>query len=240
MTFPEELKYSRNDEWVKMLDATTALVGITDYAQNEMGGLVFINLPVAGDTVTKGEALCDIESVKAVSDVIPFESAPFQRVLCHQKFVILFRVMSSKLGSRRKLLIFPERFIAPQKPGVCGLIEIRAAHISGISLDTHRFHSVIVQQKLPLLSGKTVCQHYIIFRSIKAGILQAAQFEPCLSGSKYAEQKERGQYNGEEQNRKFSLFVLYTVCCQSADDRLIVIRQHGNHFLSAPCRPPSE
>ena len=70
MTFPEELKYSRNDEWVKMLDATTALVGITDYAQNEMGGLVFINLPVAGDTVTKGEALCDIQSVKAVSDVI--------------------------------------------------------------------------------------------------------------------------------------------------------------------------
>ena len=70
MTFPEELKYSRNDEWVKMLDATTALVGITDYAQNEMGGLVFINLPVAGDTATKGEALCDIESVKAVSDVI--------------------------------------------------------------------------------------------------------------------------------------------------------------------------
>ena len=70
MTFPEELKYSRNDEWVKMLDATTALVGITDYAQNEMGGLVFINLPVAGDTVTKGAALCDIESVKAVSDVI--------------------------------------------------------------------------------------------------------------------------------------------------------------------------
>ena len=70
MTFPEELKYSRNDEWVKMLDATTALVGITDYAQNERGGLVFINLPVAGDTVTKGEALCDIESVKAVSDVI--------------------------------------------------------------------------------------------------------------------------------------------------------------------------
>ena len=70
MTCPEELKYSRHDEWVKMLDATTALVGITDYAQNEMGGLVFINLPVAGDTVTKGEALCDIESVKAVSDVI--------------------------------------------------------------------------------------------------------------------------------------------------------------------------
>lgn len=70
MNFPEELKYSKNDEWVKMLDETTALVGITDYAQNEMGGLVFINLPVAGDSVTKDEAMCDIESVKAVSDVI--------------------------------------------------------------------------------------------------------------------------------------------------------------------------
>lgn len=70
MNFPEELKYSKNDEWVKMLDETTALVGITDYAQNEMGGLVFINLPVAGDSAVKDEALCDIESVKAVSDVI--------------------------------------------------------------------------------------------------------------------------------------------------------------------------
>lgn len=70
MKFPEELKYSKNDEWVKMLDETTALVGITDYAQNELGGLVFINLPVAGDSVTKEEAMCDVESVKAVSDVI--------------------------------------------------------------------------------------------------------------------------------------------------------------------------
>ena len=70
MKFPEELKYSKNDEWVKMLDETTALVGITDYAQNELGGLVFINLPVAGDSVTKEEVMCDVESVKAVSDVI--------------------------------------------------------------------------------------------------------------------------------------------------------------------------
>ena len=70
MTFPEVLKYSRDDEWVKMLDDTTALVGITDYAQSEMGDLVFINLPVAGDACEKGVALCDIESVKAVSDVV--------------------------------------------------------------------------------------------------------------------------------------------------------------------------
>ena len=70
MNFPAELKYSRDDEWVKMLDEHTALVGISDYAQSEMGDLVFINLPVVGDDVTKDEMMCDIESVKAVADVI--------------------------------------------------------------------------------------------------------------------------------------------------------------------------
>ena len=70
MTFPEELKYTKDDEWVKMLDDSTALVGITDYAQHEMGDLVFVNLPAAGDDCEAGVALCDIESVKAVSDVV--------------------------------------------------------------------------------------------------------------------------------------------------------------------------
>ena len=70
MNFPVELKYSRDDEWVQMIDDTTALVGISDYAQSEMGDLVFINLPVVGDAVSKDEMMCDIESVKAVADVI--------------------------------------------------------------------------------------------------------------------------------------------------------------------------
>ena len=70
MNFPVELKYSRDDEWVQMLDETTALIGISDYAQSEMGDLVFINLPVVGDAVSKDEMMCDIESVKAVADVI--------------------------------------------------------------------------------------------------------------------------------------------------------------------------
>lgn len=70
MTFPEELKYTKDDEWVKLLDDSTALIGITDYAQSEMGDLVFINLPVVGDGCESGAALCDIESVKAVSDVL--------------------------------------------------------------------------------------------------------------------------------------------------------------------------
>ena len=70
MNFPAELKYSKSHEWVKMIDDTTALVGITDYAHSELGDLVFINLPVVGDSVTKEEPFCDVESVKAVSDVV--------------------------------------------------------------------------------------------------------------------------------------------------------------------------
>ena len=70
MKFPAELKYSRDHEWVKMLDDTTALIGISDFAQSELGDLVYVNLPVVGDDVTAGETACDVESVKAVSDVM--------------------------------------------------------------------------------------------------------------------------------------------------------------------------
>ena len=77
MNFPAELKYSRDHEWVKMLDDTTALVGITDFAQSELGDLVYVNLPEPGDEVLAGETACDVESVKAVSDVMssdPYEA----------------------------------------------------------------------------------------------------------------------------------------------------------------------
>ena len=70
MNFPAELKYSKDHEWVRMVGDTTALVGITDFAQSELGDLVFINLPQEGDDVTADEAFCDVESVKAVSDVV--------------------------------------------------------------------------------------------------------------------------------------------------------------------------
>ena len=70
MNFPAELKYTKDHEWVKMLDDTTALVGISDFAQSELGDLVFVNLPAVGDDVVAGEAACDVESVKAVSDVV--------------------------------------------------------------------------------------------------------------------------------------------------------------------------
>lgn len=69
MNFPAELKYSKSHEWVKM-DGETAIVGISDFAQDALGDVVFINLPAEGDSVTAGEALGDVESVKAVSDIL--------------------------------------------------------------------------------------------------------------------------------------------------------------------------
>ena len=69
MIDPKELKYSRDDEWVRY-DGDDAFVGITDYAQSELGDLVFVNLPEIGDEVVAGEPLGDVESVKAVADVM--------------------------------------------------------------------------------------------------------------------------------------------------------------------------
>lgn len=69
MNIPEDLKYAKSHEWVKMLDEETALIGLTDYAQDALGDLVFVNLPEAGDEVAAGETFADVESVKAVSDV---------------------------------------------------------------------------------------------------------------------------------------------------------------------------
>jgi len=65
---PEELKYTKTHEWVKEEDGLY-VVGLTDYAQDALGDIVFVNLPSVGDTVTAGEVFGDVESVKAVSDV---------------------------------------------------------------------------------------------------------------------------------------------------------------------------
>ncbi len=69
MKTPAELKYTATHEWVRE-DNGTWLMGITDYAQDQLGSLVFINLPMEGDAMTCGEAFCDVESVKAVSDIM--------------------------------------------------------------------------------------------------------------------------------------------------------------------------
>ena len=69
MNFPKELKYSKTHEWVRFQEDGTAYIGSTDYAQDQLGDLVFVNLPAAGDALQAGESFADVESVKAVSDV---------------------------------------------------------------------------------------------------------------------------------------------------------------------------
>ena len=68
MKFPKNLKYTREHEWV-LIEGNQATVGITDYAQHELGEVVFVELPKVGDSVTKDEPFGVVESVKAASDV---------------------------------------------------------------------------------------------------------------------------------------------------------------------------
>ena len=68
MRSPTELLYTKTHEWVRM-EGTTAAVGLTDHAQQAMGDIVFVSLPAVGDAVKAGAVLCDVESVKAVSEV---------------------------------------------------------------------------------------------------------------------------------------------------------------------------
>ena len=77
MNYPAELKYSKTHEWIKTEDGV-AVVGISDFAQDALGDVVFVNLPAVGDEVTAGESFGDVESVKAVSDLI----CPVSGVVC--------------------------------------------------------------------------------------------------------------------------------------------------------------
>ena len=69
MNYPTDLQYSRDHEWLRMEDGV-AVIGISDFAQSELGDVVFINLPEVGDETTAGEPFGDVESVKAVSDLV--------------------------------------------------------------------------------------------------------------------------------------------------------------------------
>ena len=77
MNYPTNLQYSKSHEWV-MTDGDVAVVGISDFAQDALGDVVFVNLPQEGDTVTAGEPFGDVESVKAVSDLI----SPLSGTVC--------------------------------------------------------------------------------------------------------------------------------------------------------------
>lgn len=77
MNYPTNLQYSKSHEWV-MTDGDVAVVGISDFAQDALGDVVFVNLPQEGDSVTAGEPFGDVESVKAVSDLI----SPLSGTVC--------------------------------------------------------------------------------------------------------------------------------------------------------------
>ena len=69
MNYPAELKYSKDHEWVRF-EGDTAFIGISDFAQDALGDVVFINLPGEGDEAVASETFGDVESVKAVSDLV--------------------------------------------------------------------------------------------------------------------------------------------------------------------------
>jgi glycine cleavage system H protein len=69
MNYPEDLQYARSDEWVRV-EGETATVGISDYAQHELGDIVYVELPEVGASVSPGVAFGVVESVKAVSDLV--------------------------------------------------------------------------------------------------------------------------------------------------------------------------
>ena len=69
MNIPADLRYTKTHEWIKEENGVVT-VGLSDFAQQELGDLVFVNLPQVGDAVTAGEAFADVESVKAVSDLV--------------------------------------------------------------------------------------------------------------------------------------------------------------------------
>ena len=68
MAYPADYKYTKEHEWLKV-DGTTGTIGITDYAQNSLGDIVFVELPKVGQEITAGQTFGSVESVKAVSDL---------------------------------------------------------------------------------------------------------------------------------------------------------------------------
>ena len=68
MSIPDDLQYTKSHEWVRAEDGTVT-IGITDHAQEELGDVVFVELPEVGDTIGAGDSFGTVESVKAVSDL---------------------------------------------------------------------------------------------------------------------------------------------------------------------------
>jgi len=69
MSFPSELKYTKDHEWIKLVDGNTALVGITDFSQGELGDIVYVDITTIGQSLGENEIFGTVEAVKTVSDL---------------------------------------------------------------------------------------------------------------------------------------------------------------------------
>lgn len=69
MTIPQDIKYTKDHEWIKMLDETTAYIGITDFAQGELGDIVYVDINSVGQTLEADTVFGTVEAVKTVSDL---------------------------------------------------------------------------------------------------------------------------------------------------------------------------
>ncbi|MBK8469440.1 MAG: glycine cleavage system protein GcvH [Actinomycetales bacterium] len=69
LSYPDDLRYTSDHEWVRLEPEGTVLVGITAYAQNALGDVVYVSLPAVGDTLAAGDSCGEVESTKSVSDI---------------------------------------------------------------------------------------------------------------------------------------------------------------------------
>jgi len=69
MNFPEDVKYTKDHEWIKIIDGNTALIGVTDFAQGELGDIVYVDISTVGKSLAAEEVFGTVEAVKTVSDL---------------------------------------------------------------------------------------------------------------------------------------------------------------------------
>lgn len=80
MSFPSDLKYTKDHEWIKLVDGNTALVGITSFAQGELGDIVYVDITTVGQTLGADEVFGTVEAVKTVSDLFLPVAATIEEV----------------------------------------------------------------------------------------------------------------------------------------------------------------
>ena len=124
---PEELNYTREHEWVRRIDLAVVRIGITDYAQRQLGDVVFVQLPDVGAQVAAGQALGEVESTKSVSDI--------------------YAPAAGEVTARNDGLVQEPELINTDPYGEGWMIEIRLADPSTVDtlLDAPAYHELTEQ-----------------------------------------------------------------------------------------------